>query len=109
MCKQNRELLAKSFYNYILFSLIAIKNLEKRYTHMNLSIFDIFWLSEAFWGARIGNFDIKPTDGATIFVYLMTGETSGMGTEHECCNPLLDMPTKLISRNAEQLNNIPTY
>ena len=34
------------------------------------------WLSEAFWGARIENFDIKPTDGATIFAYLRTRETS---------------------------------
>ena len=76
---------------------------------MDLSILDIFWLSEAFCGARIGNLDIKQTDGATIFVYLRTGETSGIGTEHECRNLLLDMPTTLISRNAEQLNNIPTY
>ena len=34
------------------------------------------YLSEAFGGAKIGIFDIKPTDGATIFVYLRTGETS---------------------------------
>jgi hypothetical protein len=32
-----------------------------------------------------------------------------IGTEHEWRHPLLDMPTTLISRNAEQLNNIPTY
>ena len=30
---------------------------------MDCSIVDILWLSEAFWGARIGNFDINPTDG----------------------------------------------
>ena len=45
---------------------------------MDCSIVDIPWLSEAFSGTRIGNFDIKPTDGATIFAYLRTGETSGI-------------------------------
>ena len=45
---------------------------------MDCSIVDILWLSEAFWGARIGNFDIKPTDVATIFANLGTGETSGI-------------------------------
>ena len=30
-----------------------------------------------------------------------------IGTEHEWRHPLLDMPTILLSRNAEQLNNIP--
>ena len=35
-------------------------------------------LSEAFGGARIGNCDIKPTDGANIFAYLGTRETSGI-------------------------------
>ena len=39
---------------------------------------DILYLSEAFGGARIRNCDIKPTDGATIFAYLRTGETSGI-------------------------------
>ena len=37
---------------------------------------DILNLSEASGWARIGNCDIKPTDGATIFAYLRTGETS---------------------------------
>ena len=45
---------------------------------MYYSIVDIRWQSEAFGGARIGDFDIKPTDGATIFAYLRTRETSGI-------------------------------
>jgi hypothetical protein len=45
---------------------------------MDCYLVDILYLSEAFWGARIGNCDIKPTDGATIFAYLRTGETSGI-------------------------------
>ena len=45
---------------------------------MDCSIVDILWLSEAFWGARIGHFDIKPTDGTTVFAYLRTGKTSGI-------------------------------
>ena len=45
---------------------------------MDCSIIDILWLSKAFEGARIGNFDIKPTDGATIFAYLRTRQTSGI-------------------------------
>ena len=32
-------------------------------------------ISEGFWGARIGNCDIKPTDGTTIFTYLRKGES----------------------------------
>ena len=43
---------------------------------MNCYLVDILYLSEAFGGARIGNCDIKPTDGATIFAYLRSGETS---------------------------------
>ena len=43
---------------------------------MDCSIVDILCLSEAFGGARIVNFDIKPTDGVTIFAYLRTRETS---------------------------------
>ena len=38
----------------------------------------LFSWSEALWGARIDNCDIKPTDGATMFAYLRTGETSGI-------------------------------
>ena len=45
---------------------------------MDSSIVDILWLSEDFLGARIGNFDIIPTVGATIFAYLRAGETSGI-------------------------------
>ena len=41
----------------------------------------ILWLSEAFGRARIGNFDIKPTDGATIFAYFRARETSGIDYE----------------------------
>ena len=33
---------------------------------MDFYLGNILSLSEAFWGARIGNCDIKPTDGATI-------------------------------------------
>ena len=44
---------------------------------MDCYLVDILHLSEAFWGTRIGHFDSKPTDGATIFAYLRTGETSG--------------------------------
>ena len=43
---------------------------------MDCYLVDILYLSEAFGGARFGNHDIKPTDGATIFAYLRTGETS---------------------------------
>ena len=43
---------------------------------MDCSIVNILWLSEAFGGARIGNFDIKPTDGAIILAYLWTREPS---------------------------------
>ena len=45
---------------------------------MDCSIVDTLWLSEAFGGARIGNFVIIPTDGTTVFAYLRTGETSGI-------------------------------
>ena len=34
---------------------------------MDCYLVDILYLSEAFGEARIGNHDIKPTDGATIF------------------------------------------
>ena len=33
----------------------------------------IHWLSEAFGGDRIWNFDINPTDGTTILPYLEKG------------------------------------
>ena len=45
---------------------------------MDFYLLDIIYLSEAFWGARMGNCDIKPTDGANIFAYLPTRETSGI-------------------------------
>ena len=45
---------------------------------MDCYLVDIPYLSEAFWGARIGTYDIKPTDGATMFAYLRTGEISGL-------------------------------
>ena len=45
---------------------------------MECYLVDILYLSRAFGGARIGNCDIKPTEGATIFAYLRTGETSGI-------------------------------
>ena len=43
---------------------------------MDCYLVDTLYLSDAFGGARIGNCDIKPTDGATFFAYLRTGETS---------------------------------
>ena len=45
---------------------------------MDCYLVDVIYLSEAFGGARIGNWDIKPTDGATFFAYLRTRETSGI-------------------------------
>ena len=38
----------------------------------------VLYLSEAFRGARIVNCDIEPTDGAPIFAYSRTGESSGI-------------------------------
>ena len=40
---------------------------------MNCYLVDIHLLTEAFEGDRIWNFDVKPTDGATIFDYLGKG------------------------------------
>ena len=57
--------------------MVRSKALEYK-PHMDWYLVDILYLSEAFWGARIGNCDIKLTDGATIFAYLRTGETSGV-------------------------------
>ena len=37
---------------------------------MDCCIVDIHWLSEAFGGARMGKFDFKPIDGATISDYI---------------------------------------
>ena len=45
---------------------------------MDCYLVDIFYPSEAFGGARIGNCDIKPTYGTTIFASLRAGETSRM-------------------------------
>ena len=45
---------------------------------MDCYLVDILYLSEAFGGARIGNCDNKPTDGATVFAESRTGETSGI-------------------------------
>ena len=45
---------------------------------MDCYLVKILYLSEASGGDRIGYCDIKPTDGATIFAYLRTGETSGI-------------------------------
>ena len=45
---------------------------------MDCYLVEILYLSQAFGGARIGNWDIKSTDGANIFAYLRTGETSGI-------------------------------
>ena len=45
---------------------------------MDCYLLDILYLSEAFWGARMGNCDTKATDGANIFAYLRTTVTSGI-------------------------------
>ena len=45
---------------------------------MDCYLVDILYLSEDFLGARMGNCDIKPTDGAKNFAYLRTRETSGI-------------------------------
>ena len=43
------------------------------YTHLPYGLrYSLYTL--AFGGAKIGNFDIKPIDGATILAYLGTGE-----------------------------------
>ena len=36
------------------------------------------WYTLSFWGARMGDCDIKATDGAKIFAYLRTRMTSGI-------------------------------
>ena len=43
------------------------KALKISYTLVDFYLVDILWLLKAFGGARVGNFDIKPTDIATIF------------------------------------------
>ena len=46
---------------------------------MDCYLVEILYLSAiGFGGARIGNCDIKPKDGANIFAYLRTGEISGI-------------------------------
>ena len=45
---------------------------------MDCNLVDILYLSEAFWVARIVNYDIEPTYGAPIFAYSRTGEASGI-------------------------------
>ena len=51
-------------------------------------------------------------DGCSIKIFLPVSLVEPaleqpIGTEHEVRHLLLDMPTTLLSRNAEQLNNIP--
>ena len=49
-------------------ALILAKALKIRYAVMNCYLVDIhYWLKEAFGVDRIWNFDIKSTDGTTIF------------------------------------------
>ena len=58
---------------------------------MDCYLVDILYLSEAFGGTRIGNCDIKPTDGATIFAYLrdicncLTYATKTPQKSSKCC------------------------
>ena len=40
---------------------------------MDCYLFDMIYLSEAFWGARMGNCDIKATDGTNIFARVTSG------------------------------------
>ena len=53
--------------------LYVIKALKIRNFLMDRYLVAIHWLSEAFGGNRIWNFD-KPTDGTTIVTYLDKGE-----------------------------------
>ena len=59
----------------VLFSTIASKNRTSvnrttgNRTMRRPPVDDILCLSVAFWGARIGNFYIKTTDGVTVFAY----------------------------------------
>ena len=46
------------------------KALKISYALMDCHLVDVHWLSKAFGGARIWNFEIKATDSATIFAYL---------------------------------------
>ena len=46
------------------------KALKILYTLVDFHLVDILWLSKAFGGTMILNFDIKTTDSATIFAYL---------------------------------------
>ena len=66
-----------------------------------LHLVGIRYLSEAFWGSRIVIWGMKPTDGATIFAYLRTGETSGIDEwvklrkKEENCNEIDGIWTKV--------------
>ena len=40
---------------------------------MDCYLVGIFWLSDAFVGAKMGKFDVKPTDDATIFAFWRKG------------------------------------
>ena len=42
---------------------------------MDCHLVDVHYFLEAFRGARIRNFDIKPTDGTKIFTYQGNFET----------------------------------
>ena len=46
--------------------MVKAKALDIMYTILDCHLVDILNLSEAFGWARIGNYDIKPTDGAAI-------------------------------------------
>ena len=52
---------------------------------MDHYLVDIHWLSEAFGGDRNWKFDLKPTDGTTIFAYLGKGEKNFKKTVHKLC------------------------
>ena len=49
------------------------KALKIRFTLICCHLVDIRWLTEAFEGDRIWKFDVKSTDGTTIFAYLGIG------------------------------------
>ena len=46
---------------------ITSKALKIRYTLKDCYSVDIHWLSETFGGDKIQNFDVRSTDGTTLF------------------------------------------
>ena len=57
----------------MIFTFAWAKALEIRYALMDCYLVDIHWLEKAFGNDRIWNFEIKPTDGTSIFANLEKG------------------------------------